>query len=433
MADAGGYKKGLDDDGKLAIDLDDQPRSGDPKDSGVVWPSVAEIVLLGALGCGEYLVQLALDRMAQQGYKYVVLEATDASRPFYERLGFVRVGALAKYGTEEQVVGHGVDSSQGGGINPRKVETQGYSHWAPADICKDQLKTRGPPSCMMGRRIQPLGSKPNVLSPLPSTYCPCGSGRVQRWPFRGSFGEELASHFIKEKPAIMPLSQAGRSLHLHNQNHQGGHKRALSSIITPTNRESPEAKSARHVRGGQLFGRSGRGRGSATRSPPPSFDLPNPISQTSSGTVPTVLPMASTLLRQPSPRQNLSNSLLKQNISNVYRHPGTIYFYNKIVMPIQPNSTMHTSKYYFVLHYNAPIQRMHLIPLYIDGTFSKGARMGKPKWKARVEPRQKGVEETTYLKSMDVIVEGVCEEWTIAKSCMVTKCKSVANESWSIL
>jgi len=403
MLDRGGCQSVINDDGQLAMDLDDQPRSGDPKDSGVVWPTVAEIVLIGALGCGEYLVQLALDRMAQQGYKYVVLEATEASRPFYERLGFVRVGALAKYGTEEQVVGGGERSSEDGVINVGEVEVQGYSHWAPADMPKELLKKRGPPSCMMGRTLL-------------SAYCLSGSGRIKPWPFHGSFGEQLADHFIKEKPAIRPIGHTGRSQNHHNQNNNLGHKRAISSVITPTNNC-----------------KSKRVRTFATISPPPRFVLSNPSSKTPDDVIPTPLSIELTPPKQPSPHRTLSNTLLKQNISNMYRHPKTIYYYNKVVMPVHMNLTLHKSKYYFVLHYNAPLQQLRLIPLQIDGTFSKGARIGKPKWKARLESRQVEMDEITDLKGLGGIVDGVCNEWEIVKSLMVTKCKSVENESWCIL
>ena len=43
-------------------------------------------------------MQLAIEEMeAGDDYDFFVLQATDTSRTFYESLGFVRVGAVAKY------------------------------------------------------------------------------------------------------------------------------------------------------------------------------------------------------------------------------------------------------------------------------------------------------------------------------------------------
>ncbi|MGB1601526.1 MAG: GNAT family N-acetyltransferase, partial [Promethearchaeia archaeon] len=61
-------------------------------------PKGAEISLLGALGCGSWLMRLVLEELEQTGeYEFVVVQATDNSVPFYENFGFIRVGAVAKY------------------------------------------------------------------------------------------------------------------------------------------------------------------------------------------------------------------------------------------------------------------------------------------------------------------------------------------------
>jgi len=127
----------------------------------------------------------------------------------------------------------------------------------------------------------------------------------------------------------------------------------------------------------------------------------------------------------------------------MYRHPKTIYYYNKVVTPKQFNPAQHKSQYYFVLHYNESMQSMRLIPLFQSGTFSKGIRMGKPKWKARVLLRhapanmnnrdEEKMSIQKYWESMNILVDGNCNEWDIVKSYMVTKCKSVSSESWDIL
>eukprot|EP00966_Prymnesium_polylepis_P164768 3809424-Prymnesium_polylepis.1 len=85
----------IDEAGDLSTELQAELHAGDPDNEGVVWPRVAELSLLGALGCGRYLVELLLEELeaADSPYRYIVTQATDGSIPFYERMGFVRVGA----------------------------------------------------------------------------------------------------------------------------------------------------------------------------------------------------------------------------------------------------------------------------------------------------------------------------------------------------
>lgn len=107
-----GRKRVLDEDGSLAMELQGTVRLGDPYNEGIVWPRIAEISLLGALGCGKALVQLVIEQLefqrgsAMANYDYIALQATDNSIPFYESRGFVRVGAVT-YDTK--------DPSRGGG------------------------------------------------------------------------------------------------------------------------------------------------------------------------------------------------------------------------------------------------------------------------------------------------------------------------------
>ena len=89
-------RKGLVDDGTLSDELMTEIFAGDPDNEGVVWPRVAELSLLGAVGSGRWLVQLIIDGLEapDSPYRYVVTQATDGSIPFYERMGFVRMGAV---------------------------------------------------------------------------------------------------------------------------------------------------------------------------------------------------------------------------------------------------------------------------------------------------------------------------------------------------
>jgi hypothetical protein len=131
----------LDDDGSLAEELQAQEHSGDPMTTGVVWPRIAELGLLAGLGAGKLLVRLALEELrASSEYDFVVLQATMASVSFYEELGFVRVGAIAKYHPE----GTSIDQ------NPM----QGYRHWACAD--ESRVDEFGDTSYMMALKLQTM-------------------------------------------------------------------------------------------------------------------------------------------------------------------------------------------------------------------------------------------------------------------------------------
>ena len=92
----------VDSTGALARDLQATVRAGNVWEEGIVWPRLAEISLLGGLGCGRLLVELVLEdlqRLAatrQAQYDYVVLQATHNSIAFYEAQGFCRVGAITE-------------------------------------------------------------------------------------------------------------------------------------------------------------------------------------------------------------------------------------------------------------------------------------------------------------------------------------------------
>ena len=146
-------ERALDEDGSIAAELQGQHRYGDPTTTGVVWPKVAEIGLVGGLGAGKTLVRLALEELrASAEFDFAVLQATTASVSFYEELGFVRVGAIAKYFPE----GTSLDS------NP----IQGYRHWACADESRpDEF---GDTSYMMAVKLTsltPNKSLPKQLKP----------------------------------------------------------------------------------------------------------------------------------------------------------------------------------------------------------------------------------------------------------------------------
>ena len=44
------------------LPLQEQHRHGDPQQHGVIWPRIAELSLVGALGCGGWLLQLICEQ-----------------------------------------------------------------------------------------------------------------------------------------------------------------------------------------------------------------------------------------------------------------------------------------------------------------------------------------------------------------------------------
>jgi len=98
VADDDLEERNWDSDNALALELEQQHRAGNPDAEGIIWPKLAEISLLGALGCGTWLMKLVLEELEKEGeYEFVVVQATENSVPFYENFGFIRVGAVAKY------------------------------------------------------------------------------------------------------------------------------------------------------------------------------------------------------------------------------------------------------------------------------------------------------------------------------------------------
>lgn len=136
----------IDVDGTLAGELEAMPRSGDPGVGGIVFSCIAEIALLGGLGCGEYLLRMALnDILAQPHYKYVVLQATVQSRTFYERFGFIRVGAICYYCQTGKPATEELQQQP----ELREPSVVGYRHWTHANESERSLQKHGGPSYMM--------------------------------------------------------------------------------------------------------------------------------------------------------------------------------------------------------------------------------------------------------------------------------------------
>lgn len=131
----------------LAEALERQPHGGNWRTTGIVWEKVAEVSLLAALGCGDWLMGVLLEELAgDPRYEFCVVASTPGAATFYERHGFVRVGAIARYLDPEV---DDVDSPHA----PAKP-WQAYRHWAWGDERRESLRdNHGEPSYMMARRV----------------------------------------------------------------------------------------------------------------------------------------------------------------------------------------------------------------------------------------------------------------------------------------
>lgn len=175
-------------DGSLAAELEVTPRSGDPGAGGIVFPAIAEIALLGGLGCGEYLLRMALeDILAQKQYKYVALQATEQSKPFYERFGFIRVGAICQYGKPEL---------QPNG-EQRELSVMGYRHWTHANESERSLQKHGGPSYMMCLKLPDRAE----MKPVGDDCALCGCPSRPK----ASFVERMLALRVDSKPRVEQL------------------------------------------------------------------------------------------------------------------------------------------------------------------------------------------------------------------------------------
>ena len=168
MDEPPGVRK-LDEDGSLTRRLGMQKKEGDPTRHGVVWPRIAELGLLVSLGGGGAVLRYALQQIVAEGkYDFVVCQATLAAVGFYERMGFVRVGAVARYAekdiSEEEL---------------RALPVTGYQHWADADELMAEADF-GEASYMMCLDLENWDGGSPLDLPTTSKYPPvrCTEGAV---------------------------------------------------------------------------------------------------------------------------------------------------------------------------------------------------------------------------------------------------------------
>ncbi len=124
-------------DGSLTKELQEAKREASESEQEFKFPRICEISLVGGLGCGSAMLSRTLSELRQSNkYDFVALQSTKIAIPFYEKHGFVRVGATMKF---------------------KDVETLpdvAYRHWS--DIFDGEAVE---PSYMMALRLQP-GDKP---------------------------------------------------------------------------------------------------------------------------------------------------------------------------------------------------------------------------------------------------------------------------------
>lgn len=156
------------DDSSISTCLADSDIIGNV-DDGLIYGRVAEISLLGGLGCGGALLEKVLDDLNQSSdYDFVVLQATKMAISFYEKHGFVRVGAVARF--ED---------------NPDCPEVS-YRHWG--DIVRGRAVEA---SYMMAQRL------PNAKTSKVSYCLSSTSEQLKSLPVRYVYTKSFYIRFLK--------------------------------------------------------------------------------------------------------------------------------------------------------------------------------------------------------------------------------------------
>ena len=356
--------------GSFSAELEKQPRSGDPHQGGVVWSTIAEISIVGGLGCGELLVRMALDEARRKGYDYAVLQATESSRSFYEKLGFCRVGAIARYLRNKQL---------------RCVA--GYRHWTYAD--EKDLAHHGKPSIMMALRID--SSWPPLLDLLSSHFVD-NKPTIHKLSSTPDIGlqKDYRPDFVSSSPSkrikLNPSSTSGRTISPDSADISkvSQHEIMSNSPITCTNTNL----SSKNV----------------DQNP---IDLVNYF-KTEDKISYVSIP---------------KNELRKQKITDLKRDNTKPSFFSKIV-----SLKKDPYKYFFVTNYDSQRNLLSLVALECVGLY-KGNRDGRKKYKAKVESIVlKGGERVNIFKIFSVPFY----DYGIVPADIVTKTNVVAKESWDI-
>ena len=451
-------------DGSLSQELESLERAGDPHGGGIVFPSVAEIALVGGLGCGEYMLRLAMeDIRAAKKYKYVVLQSTMQSKAFYERFGFIRVGAICQYGlpkddgTEHPVVG--------------------YRHWTHANESEKSLQMHGGPSYMMCLKLPPdqddddeicskcgrpvsesnnpnfkaalmslqVHAKPTIeqlggsFSPAPRRRANTLTGSISGDSFGGNSAKKARRVLAKSgKPSSVVLSNTGKRRHVsvpdpskrrrlngygesfdlfatasYNQSGQG-RQTALFACAPGNGAQDNESRYGR---------RAGRSQTSMQNPGYQSIYDGRFIASKASASFDSSIQSKSSA--RDNENRNLGfgrpdgkptkinrNGLMKQKVKSYPR--SRVHFFNRVVKPIAG-----PKKYYFVLHNDETLGKLRLAPMEARG-FLTGKREGRHRFQVILEDT-----DANFLTVN-------ADDYAVVPACMVMKTPLIANEAWDI-
>lgn len=439
-------------DGRLSDQLQALPRTGTPQDSGFIFESVAEIALLGGLGCGELLLRMALEEIMQAGqYDYVVLQATVGSRSFYERFGFQRVGAVCRYGDQ-------------GELPTLETPVQGYRHWTHANECQKSLDMHGGPSYMMVLKLADYTEKmPNLLSVL-DQYCVQERPKICATPMTPTpkslkkLKQTLSGTVTPELPNLTPTtkrvfgetSTPGTAM---QSSTLPAAKRprmmtttpnnitpmpaaaAVSNLTTPPRPNTPMSYAQKQYQSvwlavpptapvvSAITGKQQR-KPPRSRSPKTKKNESLPTRKKKKTKVASevkLLPNPSPLQKQVVPSDKIESvdkaTLCKQKLKSYPR--DRLHYYNKVVTPTATASG--NKQYYFVLHYDEPKQLVTLCPMAVKGILS-GRRQGRPRFQCVLEQTS-----VNWIKGADA------KDYTPVDAFMVMKTPIVAQEAWDVL
>lgn len=431
-------------EGSLAKELESMTRHGDPSDSGIVFQNIAEIALLGGLGCGELLLRMALEDIRKHSqYKYVVLQATSESRSFYELFGFVRVGAVCRYGS--YVTAKGMQSHSLA-VPTLDTPVQGYRHWTHANESQHSLDLHGGPSYMMCLKLPETEDESNLLElmrdytvekkpsveALGAASTPAPKRRMKKFSTPVSISPELPT--LTTSPSLPSIITGSTDYkRVHDDSSSDGAKKKRRKVsedrieldITPT----PSIEDQNIQPQNQYH--------SVWLSGVPS-DKPNSrkvARQRSNSTNKCSSPKTKKAIKvkTPSATQPISPSpvhhqvvpssdiqpvdratLCKQKVKSYPR--DRLHFYNKVV---QRKGTT-DGPYYFVLHYSESSQQLTLCPMAPKGILS-GKRQGRPRFQCMLEETS-----ANWITSPT-------SEFEPIPAFMVMKTPLVAQEAWDIL
>jgi len=447
-----------DEDGSLAQELQALPRTGAPQDSGVIFQSVAEIALVGGLGCGELLLRMAMQEIIASGqYDFVVLQATVGSRTFYERFGFKRVGAICRYGDQ-------------GKLPDLDTRFQGYRHWTHANESQKSLDMHGGPSYMMALKIVDYQDRmPSLLEALdhytvserprivPTCMSPTPKAlkRLKRFPSMGNCGTPAPplpsiTSTRKRVFAVAPSTSTtnlipspkpppSKRLRIQSVDTPKTVTPASSPVLGPTASDlikppppgKPLSYAQKQYQSPWLAVPPATAPSNSARrqrKPPrprssrKTLNTISPLTPKKNIVAPVkLLPNSSQSQKQVVPFEGVRSidrtTLCKQKVKSYPR--DRVHYYNKVVK-LKSNNNKKTATYYFVLHYNERKQILTLCPMTVKGILS-GRRQGRSRFQCVLEQTSKNW------------VKGSIKDYIVVEAFMVMKTPIVAQEAWDIL